>query len=153
MELIKDVAIRQLKIIPDERGYLMEMMRKDWPEFMQFSQSYISCCYPGFYKAWHFHEKQWDHFVCISGMSRVVLYDSRPDSPTTRWLNIFHIGPLNPVMVKIPPMVYHGFTAAGNEPSMIINFPTELYNYQEPDEVRLPWDDPSIPYDWRLGNK
>ncbi len=37
MELIKDVIVKQLKIIPDDRGYLMEMMRKDWPEFMGFA--------------------------------------------------------------------------------------------------------------------
>jgi dTDP-4-dehydrorhamnose 3,5-epimerase len=38
----------------------------------------------------------------------------------------------------------------GNEMAMIINFPTELYNYEEPDEYRLPYDDPSIPYSWEV---
>jgi dTDP-4-dehydrorhamnose 3,5-epimerase-like enzyme len=28
--------------------------------------------------------------------------------------------------------------------------PTEPYNYQEPDEFRIPPYDPSIPYDWVL---
>jgi hypothetical protein len=51
----------------------MEMMRKDWPEFMQFAQSYVTACYPGVYKAWHFHKKQWDHFICLWGMAKVVL--------------------------------------------------------------------------------
>ena len=34
----------------------------------------------------------------------------------------------------------HGFKAVGTEMAMIINFPTELYNYKEPDEYRVPWD-------------
>ncbi|HBV96295.1 MAG: dTDP-4-dehydrorhamnose 3,5-epimerase [Peptococcaceae bacterium BICA1-7] len=153
MELIQGVQLRQLKIIPDERGFLMEMLRCDWPEFDRFAQSYVTMCYPGLYKAWHFHEKQWDHFVCISGMSRVVLYDSRTGSPTEGKLNIFHLGVLNPTLLKIPPLVHHGFTAEGNQPSMIINFPTELYDYANPDEIHFPWDDPSIPYNWELKDR
>ncbi|MGQ9756462.1 MAG: hypothetical protein ACUVRF_11065 [Desulfotomaculales bacterium] len=32
--------------------------------------------------------------------------------------------------------------------ALIVNFPTELYNYAAPDEHRRPFDDPEIPYDW-----
>jgi dTDP-4-dehydrorhamnose 3,5-epimerase len=53
-------------------------------------------------------------------------------------------------LVKIPRNVYHGFTAAGNEIAIIVNFPTHLYNYEKPDEYRLPHDDPSIPYKWEV---
>ena len=150
MELIKDVAVKRLKLVPDDRGYLLEMMRKDWPEFMQFAQSYVTACYPGVYKAWHYHKRQWDHFVCMWGMAKVVLYDAREDSPTKGKVNAFHIGQLNPTLLKIPPLVYHGFTAEGGQTALIVNFPTELYNYREPDEFRAPYNDPSIPYDWEV---
>lgn len=150
MDLIKDVVVKQLKVIPDDRGYLMEMMRKDWPEFMQFAQSYVTGCYPGVFKAWHYHKKQWDHFVCLWGMAKVVLYDAREESPTKGKINVFHIGQLNPTLLRIPPLVYHGFTAEGGQTALIVNFPTELYNYQEPDEFRVPHNDPSIPYDWEV---
>src|SRR3989442_3925128 len=33
MDLIQGVVVRPLKQIHDERGYLMEMLRTDWPEF------------------------------------------------------------------------------------------------------------------------
>src|SRR5439155_22712261 len=36
MELIQGVVVRPLKQIHDERGYLMEMLRTDWPEFERF---------------------------------------------------------------------------------------------------------------------
>jgi len=150
LDLIIDVVVRQLKIIPDDRGYLMEMMRRDWPEFMQFAQSYVTACYPGVYKAWHYHKKQFDHFVCPCGMAKVVLFDPRPDSPTRGKVNVFHMGYLNPILLRIPPLVYHGFTAEAGENAVIVNYPTELYSYQEPDEYRLPYNDPSIPYDWEV---
>lgn len=148
MELIKDVLVRQLEVKPDGRGYLMEMMRSDWPEFMRFAQSYATACYPGIYKAWHYHKKQWDHFVCPWGMARVVLYDPRPDSPTAGNINVFHIGVLNPALIRIPPLICHGFSAEGGRTALIVNYPTELYDYKQPDEYRIPFDDPAIPYDW-----
>lgn len=148
MPLIEGVKTRKLRPIPDERGYLMELLRRDWEEFQTFSQSYITTCYPGVIKAWHYHKKQWDHFICLQGMARVVLYDHREDSPTKGEINTFHLGIYNPLLLKIPPLVYHGFTASGGEMAMIINFPTHLYDYQDPDERRLEHNDPLIPYNW-----
>ena len=150
MNLIEGVTVKKLNIIPDERGYLMEMLRRDWPEFMNFGQAYITAAYPGIIKAWHYHKLQWDHFVCVSGMARVVLYDPRKNSSTQGKVNVFHIGQINPILLKIPPEVYHGFTAEGKDTALIINLPTEVYNYQEPDEYRLPYDDPAIPYSWEV---
>jgi len=150
MDLIEGVQVKKLRLLPDERGYLMEMLRSDWPEFMRFGQAYVTCCYPGVYKAWHYHKLQWDFFVCVSGMAKVVLYDSRDGSSTGGMVNEFHIGHLNPLLLKIPPMVYHGFTAEGGQAALIINIPTQLYNYQQPDEYRLPHNDPSIPYSWEV---
>ncbi|HHW42661.1 dTDP-4-dehydrorhamnose 3,5-epimerase [Desulfofundulus thermobenzoicus] len=150
MQLIEGVVLKPLRLIPDDRGYLMEMLRSDWPEFMKFGQAYITACYPGVIKAWHYHKLQWDHFVCVGGMARVVLYDPRDNSPTRGLVNVFHLGYLNPCLLKIPPEVYHGFTAEGGQTALIVNFPTELYNYSRPDEYRLPYNDPSIPYSWEV---
>lgn len=148
--LIEGVEIRHLKTIPDERGFLMEMLRSDWLEFMNFAQAYVTACYPGVIKAWHYHKLQWDHFVCVFKMAKTVLYDLREGSPTNGMINVFHQGYLNPVLLKIPPLVYHGFTAEGNDTALIINFPTELYNYGQPDEYRLPYNDQAIPYSWEV---
>ncbi len=149
-KLIEGVHIRNLKVIPDERGYLMEILRSDWPEFERFGQVYITSCYPGIIKGWHYHKKQTDNFVCIKGMAKVVLYDARADSPTFGLINEFFIGERNPVLIKIPPLVYHGFKAVGGSEAVILNVPTELYNYSDPDEYRVPFNDPSIPYSWEV---
>ena len=148
MDFIEGVQTKNLKLIPDERGFLMEILRSDWTEYDRFGQVYMTACYPGMIKAWHYHKIQWDHFVCISGMAKVVLYDNREGSSTKGKINEFFIGELNPLLIKIPPSVYHGFTAVGDQKALIINVPTELYKYADPDEYRASYDDPSIPYTW-----
>ncbi len=148
MELIKGVNVRQTKIITDERGRLAEILRSDWDIFKKFGQVYFTTAYPGVVKGWHYHKLQTDHFFCLKGMTKLVLYDSREDSPTFGKINEFFIGEHNPLLVVIPPLVYHGFKAISTEESMMINVPTELYNYEKPDEYRLDADTDEIPYDW-----
>lgn len=140
--------MRVQRLIPDDRGFLMEILRSDWPEFHRFGQAYVTVCLPGIVKAWHYHTRQWDNFSCVHGTAKVVLCDPREDSTTRGQINEFYIGPLNPRLIVIPPLIYHGFTAVGTAPALIINIPTELYDYQAPDEHRLPFDDPSVPYSW-----
>lgn len=148
--MIHGCMTRKLNPIHDDRGWLMEMLRSDWPEFEKFAQSYITVCYPGVAKAWHYHKVQTDHFVTVAGMSKIVLFDDRPSSPTKGAVNEFISGERAPLLVKIPPFVWHGFAAVGPERTMIVNYPTTLYNYKEPDEFRKPSDDPSIPYSWAV---
>ncbi len=151
--MIEGVKIRRLRVIPDERGYLMEMLRSDWEEYERFGQVYVTAAYPGVVKAWHYHTLQTDHFVCVHGMAKVVLYDRREDSPTYREVNEFFIGERNPCLIKVPPLVVHGFKGIGQDMTLMVNVPTQLYNYDEPDEYRLPFDTDEIPYDWTLKHR
>ena len=146
--MIKDVQVKPLKVIPDERGRLMEMLRSDDPLFKRFGQVYMTTAYPGAVKAWHFHKKQWDHFVCVRGMMKVVLYDSREDSPTKGEVNEFFMGDHNPILVQIPPLVFHGFKCVSEYEAIVVNTPTEVYVYDQPDEFRVPPHKNDIPYDW-----
>jgi dTDP-4-dehydrorhamnose 3,5-epimerase len=146
--MIEGVSVRKLRLIPDERGFLMEMFRSDWDEFEKFGQTYITAVNPGAVKAWHYHKLQTDHFICVAGMAKVVLYDAREGSPTHGEVNEFFMGTLNPTLLKIPPFVYHGFKGISQEMTLIVNVPTELYNYATPDEYRLPAHTDDIPYDW-----
>jgi dTDP-4-dehydrorhamnose 3,5-epimerase len=150
--MIDGVKIEDLRVIPDDRGYLMEMLRSDSPGFEKFGQVYMTVVYPGVVKAWHYHKKQTDNFVCVSGMAKVALYDPREGSPTKGETNTFVIGLQRQRRLTIPSGIYHGFTAVGLEPASIINIPSELYDYEDPDEHRRPWDDPEIGYDWAVKN-
>jgi dTDP-4-dehydrorhamnose 3,5-epimerase len=44
--------------------------------------------------------------------------------------------------------VYHGFKCIGAEEAIVINTPTETYNYSKPDEFRIDPHSREIPYDW-----
>ena len=145
---IHDVRTRPLRLIPDERGFLMEILRCDDKEFFtKFGQVYVSATYPGVVKAWHYHKVQVDHFACVAGMVKLVLIDTRPGSPTEGAVNEFFVGTQNPMLVQVPNLVYHGWKCISNEMSLVVNAPTDPYNYTDPDEFRL---EPhgALPYDW-----
>lgn len=146
--MIDGVKIKKLKVIPDERGRLMEMLRKDDDLFTKFGQVYITTAYPGVVKAWHYHKVQMDNFAVVNGMMKIVLYDSRKESPTFGQVNEFIAGIHNPILIQVPPMVIHGFKCIGEHEAMVVNCPTELYNYNAPDEYRIDPHSREIPYDW-----
>jgi len=145
---IDGVVIKPLRQVRDRRGWLMEILRADAPEFQRFGQVYVTVAYPGVVKAWHCHEKQTDHVTVVAGEARIALYDGRDGSPTRGNVVDVVAGEDRPVLVIIPPGVYHGFKSTGDAPVHVVNVPTELYDYDEPDELRRPYDDPEIPYDW-----
>jgi dTDP-4-dehydrorhamnose 3,5-epimerase len=145
---IQGVKTKKLRLIPDERGFLMEMLRCDESELLtKFGQVYVSATYPGVVKAWHYHKSQVDNFVCVSGMVKLVLIDTRPGSPTEGAINEFFLGTQNHTLVQVPNLVYHGWKCISPETSLVINVPNEPYKYDDPDEFRL---DPhgTLPYDW-----
>jgi dTDP-4-dehydrorhamnose 3,5-epimerase len=148
--MIDGVVTKQLKQFADERGWLTEILRSDWEHFKKFGQVYVTAAYPQVVKAWHMHKKQTDNIACIKGMIKLVLYDDREKSKTKGEINEFILGEKNLILVQIPPEVWHGFKTITEEYALVINIPTELYNYKEPDEYRLPPDTRKIPYDWKL---
>lgn len=147
--IIDGVVIVKLRRIPDERGFLMEILRRDWDGvFDEFGQCYLTTGYPGVVKAWHYHRLQDDHFCVVHGMMKVALYDARDNSPTKGVINEFFMGDRNPILVKIPREVYHGFMTISEHEALLINLPTNTYNYTEPDEYRIHPHDNDIPYEW-----
>ncbi len=148
MVVIEGVKIKKLKVIPDERGRLTEILRKDDAFFTGFGQVYITTAYPGVVKAWHAHQNQKDNMACIYGMIKLVLYDDRIESVTKGSVNEFFIGTHNPVLLHIPEKVWHGFKNIGKKECIVVNIPTQLYNYEKPDEMRKPFDSKEIPYEW-----
>ncbi len=147
-KLIAGVRLKPLRVIPDDRGRLMEMLRADDDLFIQFGQAYLTAAYPGVVKGWHYHKKQTDHFVVVRGMMKIVCYDDRKNSSTCGQVNEFFLGDHNPQLLQIPPLVWHGFKCISDHEALCINLPTETYDYKNPDEFRLPAHTKKIPYDW-----
>ena len=150
--MIDGVEIKKLRVIPDERGRLCEILRCDDPLFVKFGQVYMTTAYPEVVKAWHYHKLQTDLFGAVAGMFKVVLYDDRKNSPTEGQVQEFFTGIHNPMLIRVPKLVWHGFKCISETEAIMVNVPDLPYNYEEPDEYRKLWDDPTIPYNWNRKN-
>ncbi len=146
--MIEGVKVKNLRLIPDERGRLMEILRADDEMFSEFGQVYMTTAFPGVIKAWHYHKKQTDNFTCVRGLMRLGLYDPRKDSPTYGEVQEFILGIDKPALVQIPPEVYHGFKCVSDEEAVVINTVTIPYDSNDPDEYRVDPFDNDIPFDW-----
>ena len=148
--MIEGVLIKDLKRIPDERGFIMHMLRKDDPEFEQFGEIYFSAVYPNAIKAWHLHKSMTLNYAVVLGMIKLVLYDNRQNSSTKGTLQQLFIGQQNYQLVRIPPGIWNGFSAVGNKMAIVANCATLPHDPEE--IVRIPPSDPSIPYNWSINN-
>ncbi|MBN3039532.1 MAG: dTDP-4-dehydrorhamnose 3,5-epimerase family protein [Candidatus Omnitrophica bacterium] len=147
--MIQGVKAKKLKVIPDSRGRLMEILRSDDEIFTEFGQVYITTAYPKIVKAWHYHKFQTDNFTCISGKIKLVLYDSRGGSPTFKEINEWTLSLDSPQLIQIPAEVYHGFKCLADKESIVINIISRPYNHQNPDEFRVDPYKNDINFDWR----
>ncbi|MFH1360965.1 MAG: dTDP-4-dehydrorhamnose 3,5-epimerase family protein [Candidatus Omnitrophota bacterium] len=147
--MIDGLKVKPLKIIPDDRGNLMEIFRADDCMFSQFGQVYFTTAYPGVVKAWHYHKLQDDNFTCVVGRIKLGLYDARENSPTKGQTDIFYLSLKEPKLVHIPKGVYHGFKCVSQEEAMVINTVTRPYDHKNPDEYRVDASDPTINFNWK----
>ncbi len=149
-----------LKKLPDERGFFLETIREDWKELLEgdrIVQANLSSSYPGIIRGWHRHARgQVDYFMVVQGAMKICAYDGGENATTT-------VGKLveitassdEPQIVRIPGFYWHGTQTVSQEPSLLVYFTTRLYDYENPDEGRRPWDDPTVidpetgkPFDW-----
>lgn len=146
--MINGVKVKRLKVIPDERGRLQEILRCDDELFNDFGQVYMTTCYPQVIKGWHYHRLQTDNMCVIKGMAKIVLYDRREESETKGEINEFFLGEHNPLLLHIPPEIAHGIKATGTKEVLVINIPDYPYNHKNPDDYRISPHTDEIPYDW-----
>ena len=99
--MIEGVEIVLLRQIIDERGKVMRMLNSTDPHFEKFGEIYFSCSWPGTIKAWHKHDTMTLNNAVVVGMAKLVLYDSRDESPTKGELMELFIGDENYCLVKI----------------------------------------------------
>jgi dTDP-4-dehydrorhamnose 3,5-epimerase len=146
--LIEGVKLKPLKVFCDDRGFLMEVLRADDAFYRGFGQTTYTLSYPGTIKAFHWHRRQDDLWFVVAGMAQVVLHDLREDSLTRSQTDVYYLGEQNRTLLVIPTGVAHGYRVLGSDPVMLLYHTTESYNPSDPDEARIPYDDPSIGFDW-----
>ena len=146
--MVEGVQIVPLLQIPDERGKVMRMLRHTDPQFREFGEVYFSVVLPGAIKGWHLHRRMTINYAVPYGRIKLVLYDSRSDSPTKGELMELFIGEQNYCLVQIPPGITNGYKAYGDKMAILANCATMPHDRNE-----LIYIDPfnnDIPYDWKL---
>ena len=147
-EMLPDIKIYDLKRLDDNRGFFCELLRLDWLGFLghdEIMQTSLSLNYPDVIKAWHRHSRgQIDYITPIQGSIRVCVYDDRNDSITKGHLTEIFLDEKKPQVIRVPGYYWHGIMVTSELPSMILYFVTKLYNYNDPDEERRPWNDTNI---------
>ena len=153
--LIAGVKIEPFPLWPDDRGYFLEVQRMGAGVAAHFpadtTQISAALNFPGTIKAFHFHLHQTDCWTPARGMMQVALVDLRADSPTFGRRNTLYVGSMRPWRILIPPGVGHGYKVIGTEEAMLVYLTDRFYNPK--DEGRIPYDDPSIRYDWETQRK
>jgi len=135
--LIKDVRIINLIAHVDDRGYLIEIIRATDSHFTKFGQVYLVGNFAkGTIRAFHKHNILWDWFFISHGSAKFVLIDDRKNSPTFKEQNVFVVSSRNPSLIAVPPGVYHGWMSLEDDTQMI-STASEVYNRENPDEVRI----------------
>jgi dTDP-4-dehydrorhamnose 3,5-epimerase len=146
--MIEGVHVVPLRRIPDERGSIMHMLRRDDPVFREFGEIYFSCVHPGVVKAWHIHKVMTLNYAVVVGTIKLALYDDRPDSPTRGEVMELFVGEHNYVRVTVPPLVWNGFKGCGTTTAIVANCATHPH---DPNEImREDAFTARIPYDWSL---
>jgi dTDP-4-dehydrorhamnose 3,5-epimerase len=138
----------------DSRGSFRELWRasagfdleRRWTgaDDARFVQANLSTSDAGVLRGLHYHRRQLDQWVVVSGRAFVALVDVRPaiEGRGRAVVETRELGADG--TVTIPIGVAHGFLAL--EPLQLAYFVTNEYDGS--DELGFAWDDPAVGVDW-----
>ncbi len=147
---INGIIIKDLIKNEDDRGWLIELFRKDMIDEEIFPEmSYISLTYPGIVRGPHEHQEQTDYFCLIGSDFKLMFWDNRKKSPTFKNKSTLITSENEPKVVIVPPRIVHAYKNIGDKPGLIINLPNRLYagweKKEKVDEIRYE-NDPNSPF-------
>jgi dTDP-4-dehydrorhamnose 3,5-epimerase len=140
--MLEGVIVKPLRRFVDERGSFTEILRADWKDVVkdEIAQANLSITYPNIVRAWHKHERgQVDYMIVVKGALKICVYDDE-----SRELDEIISTAENMQIVRMPGRYWHGFKSFGTEPAILVYFTNKLYDYNNPDEARRPWNDQTI---------
>jgi dTDP-4-dehydrorhamnose 3,5-epimerase len=143
---IAGVQIVELGNVLTRSGWMVELFRTDWPAIgitpRQVNWVELS---PNGVTDWHRHALQTDHLVGVGGVVKLALWDGRPRSATYLESDVIRMGAARPVLVIVPPGVWHALRNESGAPAGYLNMIDQLYNHEDPDNWRLPKNATGIP--------
>lgn len=162
---IAGVEILDLKRIVDDRGLFLEVFRGKATHpgseklaaffsgvgLSQMNYSLIST--DDHVKGLHYHLKQSDVWFCPPPFKlKVVMLDLRRASPTAGATQVVVLGEGRDALVKIPEGIAHGYRPL-TVPCGLFYMVTRCFDFEDPDEYRVPWDHPSVKHLWAVKNE
>jgi dTDP-4-dehydrorhamnose 3,5-epimerase len=148
--LIDGVSVREIRSVITANSITTEVCRSDWGIVDgEIAQVLFVSMRANAISAWHQHRSRWDYILVTGGHLRVVLVDPRETSSTRNQVDVFHLSPNRPQLLAVPPSIWHGVQNLGVEPASFVNLFNKPYNYEDPDEWRLPPDSSELPYVFR----
>ncbi|MBI1202286.1 MAG: dTDP-4-dehydrorhamnose 3,5-epimerase [Rhodopseudomonas sp.] len=145
---IAGLEIIPLRIIADDRGSVMHMLRADAMHFASFGEIYFSTVHRGVVKGWKRHRQMQLSLAVPVGAIRFVCFDGRPDSVTAGRSVDLTIGPANYKLLIIPPGVWTAFQGVAEGTSLLANCASIPHDPAEADNRSL--DDSPMNVDWTL---
>ena len=125
---IEGIKITPLKIISDNRGSVMHMLRSDSDVFQKFGEIYFSTIFKDSIKAWHLHKEATLNYACIFGKVKLALYDDRTQSVTYGLYQELYLSLDSYSLITIPPNIWNGFKGLNDNHSIIANCLTLPHN-------------------------
>lgn len=150
---IDGVKFRPVRPVAHADGHVTEVAREAWDIIEKpIVQVHLTTTLIGRVRAWGLHQLGSDRLFVVSGLVRFVVFDGRTQSPTFGKYAEYLVSERNPGLLTIAPHLYHGWKNIGATDAMVINMPDQMYNYDRPDALDLPWDSEAaerlIPYRW-----
>ena len=138
---IEGVRFHAVRPVPHEDGHVTEVARAGWDVLDQpVVQVHTTTTLPGRVRAWGLHQRGTDRLFVVSGLVKLAIFDGRHGSPTRGLVNTFMVSDRNPGLLVVPTDLYHGLKNIGANEAIIINMPSRVYDYDDPDALDLPWD-------------
>jgi len=149
--MIEGVRIDPLQQLHDDRGAIFRMLRADEEGFERFGEIYFSLIHPGWVKGWHLHPQMVLNYAVPFGAVRLVLYDDREGSTTRGEVQEIDLAADADRYrrVRVPSGVWNGHAALGSGDAIVANCAT--LPHDPASGIRIPPDDPRIPYRWGSG--
>lgn len=120
------VEVKHLSAIKDERGWLVEIL-KNGDVSGTFGQIYTTVAYPGKVKGNHYHKKKTEWAHVVRGRAKMAFLDVETGDSSEMIVDD------NTTVIKIPPMIAHGFKNTGSETLYVMIYSDKVYDRENSD--------------------
>lgn len=145
--MIDGIRVEPLKVIADNRGKVMHMMKCTSDFYSKFGEIYFSFVNPGIIKGWKKHLQMQQNFSVPLGNIKFVFYDDRVGSNTRGQTQELLIGEQNYCLLQIPPNVWYSWSPCGQQTAMIASLTDLPHDPQE--SVSCEINNQAIPHRWQ----